>query len=517
MRKSKTIAALVIVLIMLVSVPVSSSKYMKRLEEINNKGLAYPSYDFISRKYGDELYSEMFNWKHSDYIYYFVDDGILNVVVANSTPELGEMIYSGAISIYRYDEKLNFLQTIIINTDKNFDLWGGFFHSQSGENYIAVGCKNEEFDDSKEVVRVIKYDKSFIKKGYCSIYGNESNTFKGISTPFDAGNCSMSMINGTLIVHTSREMYPIDERIHQSDITFYINSVDMTKMEHKMAYVSHSFNQYVLNDSENVYFIDHGDAYPREIEINGYFNFGTSEEYSRDISILKFTGMVGDNETSSTIGGAKLSPDKIITVGTSSPHYNEFDGKLGKSLVKNIYACITDKELKNNKFIWLSSLKLNGNVTAGSPRIINVSDKEFAVIYNESNGNSNTIRILKIDDNGNILRNVKLDGMYFADNSDPIIYGNNIIWVSPDSASLNDNVNYLYMIPLDVFNYPIGDANGDWIVDSADATTILRHVAMLDKIDDEMKYSADADEDGQISSSDATRVLRIVAKLDNLQ
>ena len=103
MRKSKTIAALVIVLIMLVSVPVSSSKYMKRLEEINNKGLAYPSYDFISRKYGDELYSEMFNWKHSDYIYYFVDDGILNVVVANSTPELGEMIYSGAISIYRYD------------------------------------------------------------------------------------------------------------------------------------------------------------------------------------------------------------------------------------------------------------------------------------------------------------------------------------------------------------------------------------------------------------------------------
>ena len=73
------------------------------------------------------------------------------------------------------------------------------------------------------------------------------------------------------------------------------------------------------------------------------------------------------------------------------------------------------------------------------------------------------------------------------------------------------------MIPLDVFNYPIGDANGDWIVDSADATTILRHVAMLDKIDDEMKYSADADEDGQISSSDATRVLRIVAKLDNLQ
>lgn len=47
---------------------------------------------------------------------------------------------------------------------------------------------------------------------------------------------------------------------HQSNITFVINTQDMTLINSDMPYCSHSFNQFVVNDGSHVYFLDHGDA-----------------------------------------------------------------------------------------------------------------------------------------------------------------------------------------------------------------------------------------------------------------
>ena len=59
-------------------------------------------------------------------------------------------------------------------------IWGGYF---SGEkyNYCLFGQSNAEEDDSAEVIRVVKYDKSWKKVGSASVYG--SNTIM----PFRAG------------------------------------------------------------------------------------------------------------------------------------------------------------------------------------------------------------------------------------------------------------------------------------------------------------------------------------------
>ena len=58
-----------------------------------------------------------------------------------------------------------------------------------------------------------------------------------------------------------------------------------------------------------------------------------------------------------------------------------------------------------------------------------------------------------------------------------------------------------------------GDANEDGIVDSSDATTVLRFVAHLEDLSDSAKLNADANEDQIVDSADATSILRFVAKL----
>ncbi len=59
----------------------------------------------------------------------------------------------------------------------------------------------------------------------------------------------------------------------------------------------------------------------------------------------------------------------------------------------------------------------------------------------------------------------------------------------------------------------IGDANGDEVLDSSDATEILRIVAQLEELKINEKY-ADVNGDGIIDSADATKILRYVAHLE---
>ena len=58
-----------------------------------------------------------------------------------------------------------------------------------------------------------------------------------------------------------------------------------------------------------------------------------------------------------------------------------------------------------------------------------------------------------------------------------------------------------------------GDANVDGIVDSADATTVLRYVAQLENLEGVAMKNADANEDTIVDSADATSILRFVAQL----
>ena len=135
--------------------------------------------------------------------------------------------------------------------DSELELFGGFYAGKDAY-YIAWGQMNWDEEDSKEVIRLIKYDKNWNRIGAASLRG--ANT----TAPFSAGNLRMAEYGNVLYIRTSHGMYTTDDGLnHQANLTWQVRTSDMTSIDscHEITnqtegYVSHSFNQFILIDDQ---------------------------------------------------------------------------------------------------------------------------------------------------------------------------------------------------------------------------------------------------------------------------
>ena len=206
-------------------------------------------------------------------------------------------------------------------------LWGGFF-AGADYNFLVFGQKNPDENDSTEVVRVVKYSKDWQRLGQASLYG--ANT----TTPFDAGSLRMDEYGGQLYIRTCHQMYASSDGLHhQANLTICVEQESMTildsysqVMNPTVGYVSHSFNQFVLADSDqNIITLDHGDAYPRGAALMRYNAKAGSGKFSglvTNISLQKFSGQTGDNTTGASLGGLAETSSGYVAA------YN-YDGAAG--------------------------------------------------------------------------------------------------------------------------------------------------------------------------------------------
>lgn len=133
--------------------------------------------------------------------------------------------------------------------DPELDLFGGFYAGKDAY-YVAWGQTNWDEEDSKEVIRLIKYDKNWNRVGAASLRG--ANT----TVSFDAGNLRMAEYGNVLYIRTAHTMYTTDDGLnHQANLTWQVRTSDMTSidsyyeiMNQTEGYVSHSFNQFILVD-----------------------------------------------------------------------------------------------------------------------------------------------------------------------------------------------------------------------------------------------------------------------------
>lgn len=119
------------------------------------------------------------------------------------------------------------------------------------------GQNNHESDNTKEVVRVVKYDDDWNKLGQCSI------TSKNVYEPFAKGPLRMTENDGILYIHTSRYIYwdaaaEPEEIHHEVNLTYAVDedSMECVMNEAPGDWVSHSFAQFILSDGESVYRLD---------------------------------------------------------------------------------------------------------------------------------------------------------------------------------------------------------------------------------------------------------------------
>lgn len=391
-------------------------------ENVNSGGYFYQGY------YGDN------NYAHVDKTYLFsTSDGKL--VLYNYLAE------ECALSYEVYDEDYKLVENKKIKLPYPL---GGVYLGEDGNTYVVCGQSNIEESNTKTVYSLIKYDKSMKELGRSNITGKECST----TVPFDAGSCSITMQDDTLVVHTARERYTADDGYnHQSNITFVIDAKTMEKRYVGQLFpynhVSHSFNQFVRFDGDNVIYVDHGDAYPRSVVMqvhrNGACDMAGKNEgiYWRadEIDLLNIVGRIGDNHTGTRVGGFEIGKYNNIVAGVSLPHHKIREDELYKYNTKNVYVAVVSKEDNSSMLLWLTDYKEGSNKTAMNLRMVKVNEDLFGLIYqiddfNDIQGSkpSTMMGFILIDSKGKVLVKKEWDGE-FRGHMQPVLYKGDIIWL----------------------------------------------------------------------------------------
>ena len=327
---------------------------------------------------------------------------------------------------------------------KELNLFGGFY-SGKDYNYLVFGQNNTSESDSKEVVRVVKYTKSWSKVNSCSISG--VNTTK----PFSAGSLRMEEVGGKLYVYTCHEMYADSDGIHhQANMLFTIDesSMSLTDSMYDVSnltdgYVSHSFNQFIKADESEkyIYRVDHSES--SNYTMNGSYlsvNGITLTKYKADgkstavnVSIPVKFDMNKSNYTGASIGGFELGSGNCLIAYAKDVS--------SSCKTRNVYISVTDELFNGTQNIALTNYGTSSKVTCRTPQLIKINDNLFLVMweeYNNSTGKTAT-KTMTVDSNGKTVTKaishsfelsdcqpvVCSDGMvkwYVTNNSAPTLY-----------------------------------------------------------------------------------------------
>ena len=327
---------------------------------------------------------------------------------------------------------------------KELSIFGGFY-SGKDYNYLVFGQNNTSESNSKEVVRVVKYTKSWSKVNSCSISG--VNTTK----PFSAGSLRMEEAGGKLYVYTCHEMYADSDGInHQANMLFTIDesSMSLTDSMYDVSnltdgYVSHSFNQFIKADESGkyIYRVDHSES--SNYIMNGSYlsvNGITLTKYKADgkstavsVSIPVKFDMNKSNYTGASIGGFELGSGNCLIAYAKDVS--------SSCKTRNVYISVTDELFNGTQNIALTNYGTSSKVTCRTPQLIKINDNLFLVMweeYNNSTGKTAT-KTMTVDSNGKTVTKaishsfelsdcqpvVCSDGMvkwYVTNNSAPTLY-----------------------------------------------------------------------------------------------
>lgn len=361
-------------------------------------------------------------------------------VEANGTYTRVEHLSSkNAVIVENYDNNFNMISARTIS--KELPLYGGFF-SGAQYNFIVFGQNNLNDSDSVEVVRVVKYSKDWNRLDSCSLYG--ANTY----IPFDAGSLSMTENGGILYILTCHEMYKSSDGLHhQANMHIKIKESDMTLIDSKTGvqnfgygYVSHSFNQFIASDSEYVYYVDHGDAYPRAVTFtrnkwNNAINGWTP--VTNAVEAYKIDGRTGMNATGVMVGGIGLASNNVLIpissiTMTGDTTRTSFTGQRNIILLVAPKTATQTSQVRQIKY---TSYGNGANVNVLNPQITKINDNKFLLMWEEGDrykGTSSSYLCL-VDGQGNKLSEI-VKSKVILSSVEPALQGSSVIWYGAENA-----------------------------------------------------------------------------------
>ncbi len=369
-------------------------------------------------------------------------------------------VTEGCVLREEYDS--SFERTSSTEIERELPLFGGAF-SGDKYNFIVFGQENTDDDDSREVLRVVKYSKDWERIDALSLCG------KNTHVPFDAGSLRMTEYGGVLYIATCHTMYSGgDGYNHQANMTFWIDEESLSVKNEFYdvsnfgeCYVSHSFNQFIAVENGLVYRADHGDAYPR----GAVLSTSTVDRIRNIGSTTIRAASEGDgNYTGITLSDFDINGSRIAAVGRSVDTSNKDSSKL------NIYAVFMDKgSLDSKTEVMLTDLPEDSNVNVGDPYLTYIGNGHYSVLWEETTSDddynySRSVKCVTIDEYGNISNVNTLDNARLSDCEPFIDRSGRIVWYTVENGELT-------FYALDPMNHPMKFKEGTEATCTKNGTT----------------------------------------------
>lgn len=318
-----------------------------------------------------------------------------------------------------------------------YSLWGGeVYKGGDGCYYIAVGedCTNNE---NLIAYCFIKYDSNWNEMGRYEVSGKESGT----KIPFRAGSCDMILSGSHLYVNTCKQA----PNGHQGSHRFVIQSATMEKKLDFPWCVSHSFNQLMFKSENRIVFVDHGDGYPRGIQLESFLEL---EDYlvdsSRNLKFeslvpMTFKGRSGENATGVTVTGVHEGEENNLIIGSGVDHSSITKEQWehgGYELYRNIFAISTSKDLQNTQCRFLTNYDMSGDTDVSDVISVKYNQKIY-VLYRLwiDNYKYTKTGMMVLDEQGNLMENKIIDQEYSC-YSTICMSGNSLYWCDYENLKL---------------------------------------------------------------------------------
>lgn len=372
------------------------------------------------------------------------------------------------VGIEYYDDNFQIKSRKTIPLELEY--WGGFF-SGSDSYYLVEGKSNKEENDAAEVIRVIRYNKSWQKTGTASITGNPELFGGEVRYPFDVGCVEMAEQNGKLYIVTGHQGY-VDESVGQGHQGYLMIEVELASMKGKIIDCDlwHSFAQYIKSEKSYLYVLEQSEG-SRYTKLSRY-NTATDEVTS--LNVFSY----GGSHTSAwaiacyaSVDGMAVAANNVLCIGTSIDQ-TKYDS-VTSDTPHNIYLTVTPK---NNFSESATTVKQitgyhNGGKSFLGLKLTKVNDHRFMISWEEygssqaagdnDNLSGSILHYLFIDGNGNIVSK-EMTKAAPVSNCQPIEKNGKVVYYASNSSMVD-----FYSIDAETGaftqkNYQLAGENATW-------------------------------------------------------
>ncbi|MGO4542495.1 stalk domain-containing protein [Paenibacillus sp. 2TAB19] len=218
---------------------------------------------------------------------------------------------------------------------KEMTLMGSYTKDEQGNFYVLWGREVQENEKNAASVKISKYSNAGVKMGDVSFTAG-TQYFNGTKEPFAFANAKLQYSNGLLVAFFGRLMFQSNDGLnHQSSTALYVDSTTMKQMTLPIPYSSHSFDQDVAFDGDNLVFADRGDVYDRGFVIS---KVDRAQDALHSVTPFYFKyGTAIYQQTFSELGGIAVVDDGYVLAGSSEKTMSAEMAKSEHNESRNIF------------------------------------------------------------------------------------------------------------------------------------------------------------------------------------